>query len=603
VHVQEQNNRMLKLLLTWSFVVFLLVNVACGYAVASTNLLAADGWHFGTPQPADATFGQTIDPTSPGGQIQEVTVITPTVPLWLTQFQRSIGVAIPSGDVVRLHFWARSATENPIRVTIESSAPPFQAVAEMMITLTPAWQQYTLDGQSTGFAADEISLHFQCGDQAGDIQIAGATVVDAGLDPDSAAAAKALMPAQIQYRINKYRKGDLIIRVINAAGHPVSGVRVAISQTRHAFLFGCNIFNLNPSDTSPQQIAYQNEFAALFNYATLPFYWGSFEEHMGSPDYQRLQEMADWCIAHNITPKGHPLVWHQVWPSWAPATADQSIPLLKARVSDLITHYHATIHYWDVVNEANSAADCVPPNGESAWVQRDGPAEVVSTALGWARDAGQGLPDTFLYNDFNVDDQNIALLSNLQARGSLPDAIGIQSHMHAGVWPLAKVWDVCQKFSRFGRPIHFTEITVLSGPVRTTDPSGANASDWNTTASDEAAQADYVAKFYAVLFSHPSVRAITWWDFSDLNAWMGAPAGLVRKDMSVKPAYTRLVDLIHKQWWTNITSETDSDGICRGRVYYGDYIVSLSDKYGREKSINIVFPEAAPPKSVVISWP
>jgi endo-1,4-beta-xylanase len=55
---------------------------------------------------------------------------------------------------------------------------------------------------------------------------------------------------------------------------------------------------------------------------------------------------------------------------------------------------------------------------------------------------------------------------------------------------------------------------------------------------------------YALLFAHPAVHALTWWDFSDRGAWQGAAAGLVRQDMSPKPAYERLRELIKGEWWT-----------------------------------------------------
>ena len=53
-----------------------------------------------------------------------------------------------------------------------------------------------------------------------------------------------------------------------------------------------------------------------------------------------------------------------------------------------------------------------------------------------------------------------------------------------------------------------------------------------------------------MLFSHPAVAAVTWWDFTDQDAWQQAPAGLVRDDMSPKPAYEQLRSLIKGKWWT-----------------------------------------------------
>ena len=312
--------------------------------------------------------------------------------------------------------------------------------------------------------------------------------------------------------------------------------------------------------------------------------------------------MAHYCKAHGITPKGHPLVWHEVWPGWAPKDPETAIPLLKARVSDLIPRYKETIHYWDVLNEANGATGQQPPNGESRWIQRDGPAPVVETALGWARAAGQGIPETFLYNDYETGASNVALLTKLQADGKLPDAIGIQSHMHSGVWPEIKIWEVCDRFAAFSKPIHFTETTVISGPARDYSYTAPNPG-WNTTPEDEAKQGAYVSRFYTILFSHPSIRAITWWDFSDRNAWMDAPAGLIRKDMSPKPAYTQLKDLIHKQWWTNALGRTSGQGTYTGRVFYGDYLVTVTGSNGRIITKSITFSEAAPPQTVTIKLP
>jgi hypothetical protein len=74
-----------------------------------------------------------------------------------------------------------------------------------------------------------------------------------------------------------------------------------------------------------------------------------------------------------------------------------------------------------------------------------------------------------------------------------------------------------------------------------------------------------------MLFSHPAVEAITWWDFSDYQAWQQAPAGLVRKDMSPKPAYDELKKLIKGRWWTTAEVATGDDGAVTTRGFLGDY--------------------------------
>ena len=570
---------------------------------ASGDLFAPGDWTFSAPHPGDAALSE-VPLTDGDPPLRRVTVTKPSDPFYLIQISRGLLAPPPAGHLLHLSFWARSATKNPMRVTIERDGPPYDATAERTLTLTPEWHPYTLEGIAPGYS---LSVHFQMGQQLGTVDLMQIALADAGLDPALVRAQAALRPAAIQARIEKYRKGTLTVRVVDRRGRPVPGVSVHLAQTRHAFLFGCNFFGLNPADMSPVQKAYQTEFTGLFNYATLPFYWGAFESTQGKPDYARLQTLAAWSVAHGVTVKGHPLVWHQVWPGWAPTDPDAAIPLLHARVLDLIPRYQNTIHFWDVLNEANGAAGQTPPNGESNWIKRDGPARVVETALGWARDAAKGLPknalpETFLYNDYDTGAGNVALLTQLQKDGKLPDVIGLQSHMHGGEWPLTKVWNVCQTFAQFGRPLHFTETTVISGPRRD-NPTDATLTGWDTTPEGEARQAEYVAQFYTVLFSHPSVRAITWWDFSDLNAWQGAPAGLVRKDMSPKPAYTCLLNLIHKQWWTNDSGKADRQGMVTRRVFYGDYAVTVTDARGRTTTRTVTFPEAAPPLTVTVRVP
>jgi hypothetical protein len=140
--------------------------------------------------------------------------------------------------------------------------------------------------------------------------------------------------------------------------------------------------------------------------------------------------------------------------------------------------------------------------------------------------------------------------------------------MHGGYWGAAKAWSICERFARFGKPLHFTETTVLSGQKR--------GSDWPTTPEGEQQQAQQAAEFYTVLFSHPAVEAITWWDFTDQDAWQQAPAGLVRSDMSPKPAYERLRELIKGKWWTDVEVRTGEQAALRFQGFLGHYEVQAS---------------------------
>jgi hypothetical protein len=117
--------------------------------------------------------------------------------------------------------------------------------------------------------------------------------------------------SQADARIQKYRTGDAQLRLVTPDGKALKkGTRVTIEQTRHSFLFGCNIFMLGKCQTDAENAAYGKEFSDLLNYATVPFYWWNYEREAGHPDYASTERVAAWCRAHHITMKGHPLAWN-----------------------------------------------------------------------------------------------------------------------------------------------------------------------------------------------------------------------------------------------------------------------------------------------------
>lgn len=369
-------------------------------------------------------------------------------------------------------------------------------------------------------------------------------------------------------RIEAIRKAPVQITILDSKGNVVTGAVVKVEQQRHAFLFGCNVFPLF-NFQGKQREMYATQFSALFNYATLPFYWGSYEPQKGNTNglHDRDKELAAWCRAHQIEMKGHPLVWHAVYPDWAPSDPDATSNALHERIDSIIPDFKSDIHRWDVVNEATSSARAT--NGIGHWVKRDGAAKVVETALQWAHEADPNAQ--LVYNDFNLKTNHYELIQQLVNDNAPFQIIGIQSHMHRKEWPMDKVWDICERYSKFGKDIHFTEVTVVSGKHGWHLPP-----PWLTTPEGEQQQADYVEQFYTLLFSHPSVQAITWWDFEDY-AWQGAPGGLLHADLTPKPAYNRLMKLIHQTWWTKESLSSDDKGACSFRGFLGDYAVTVQN--------------------------
>ncbi len=378
---------------------------------------------------------------------------------------------------------------------------------------------------------------------------------------------------QAEVRIEKFRKGRAVLTLVGPDGNPLAaGLTARVEQSRHQFLFGCNIFKLGRCRTPQDNAAYEKRFADLLNYATLPFYWWNYAREAGKPDDTRTDQIVRWCKAQSVTTKGHPLAWNWGEPRWLPEDPIEAMEAQFDRISRCVRRFQDDIEIWDVVNEAThydrpKAKRDAPRLTEA--IRRMGVGPYVRKAFTVARQAN---PDaTLVINDYRTDPAYVEkVISRLvdDAGKPLYDVIGIQSHMHGGYWGAARTWEVCERFAKFGKPLHFTELTIVSGP--------RTSGGWRTTPEGEKRQAQQVAEFYTILFSHPAVEAITWWDFTDQGAWQGAPAGFLRRDMTPKPVYHGLRRLIKEKWWTRTQCTTEAGGVGQFDGFYGRYKIAVT---------------------------
>jgi len=403
---------------------------------------------------------------------------------------------------------------------------------------------------------------------------------------------------QIDDRIEKYRKGDMVLHLIGPEGATFkTGLNLNIEQTKHEFLFGSNIFNLGRCESPQANAAYADHFTEMLNYATLPFYWDRYESERGKPDDARTNEIVQWCRANNVTTKGHPLAWSYTVPKWLGKNPEQAMQLQLERIDRCIRRFKGDINIWDVVNEA--AHYDSPHFREKApilteAIKKIGVGEYVRRAFKIARQANPSA--NLIVNDYLArrkyldEDFQQKIISQLVDEDGrlLYDTVGIQSHMHKGYWGVEKTWDICELYAKSGKPLHFTELTILSGKLKEDGDWFSTREGWLTTDQGEKRQAQQTTELYRLLFSHPAVEAITWWDFSDYNAWQGAPAGLLGKDMTPKPVYEQLKNLIKNKWWTKSKATVAASGKISLRGFYGGYKVTAYSA-GRELSGTFAF--------------
>ena len=136
-------------------------------------------------------------------------------------------------------------------------------------------------------------------------------------------------------------------------------------------------------------------------------------------------------------------------------------------------------------------------------------------------------------------------------------------------------------YSNFGLPIQVTEITLPA---------------YDGTPEDEEIQAKLIEYLYTVWFSHRSVEQIIYWNLVDgyahvesddqavIDASQGDMTigenkfrgGLLRFDMTPKPALHTIQNLIKKVWHTHAQLITDKQGSAQFKGFYGNYEVEIT---------------------------
>ena len=388
--------------------------------------------------------------------------------------------------------------------------------------------------------------------------------------------------ANVRNKDLSHRKVKMTIRVTDREGRGVSGKRVSVKQLGHDFLFGCGAFEFIPfvmEQGGEEQKKITDSWLDIFNFGTLPFYWGNFEPEEGNPRTEMLMKTAKYLTDQNITVKGHPLCWHTVCADWLMKYDNETIlKKLLARIDREVTGFKGVIDMWDVINEV-----VIMPifnkydNAITRICKEKGRVGLIKAVFNEAHEKN---PDaTLLLNDFNTSINYEILIDGCLEAGVPISAIGIQSHQHQGYWGAEKLYEVLERFEHFGLPIHFTENTLISGelmPGHIVDLNDWQVDDWPTTPEGEARQASEIEEMYRILFSHPLVKAITTWDYKD-GAWLGAPSGFIRKDNSPKPSYEMLKKLTHEEWWTDTEVVTDDNGYAEEEAFKGHYILSTDE--------------------------
>ena len=506
----------------------------------------------------------------------------------MQMFSPKNAAAIRKGDTLLLILNVRCLSSGDPSGTgtyaayLQTTKAPWTAPVSISDTATGQWQRvYAAGVASRDFAAGDLSLAVHLSYHKQTLEFGGVILLNLGKGVDMSKLPytprtyggreqDAPWRKAAAERIERYRKGDMVVSVEDAAGKPVAGADVHVQMKRHAFGFGSFIETSVLANT-PDGEKYREWALKLFNRATTPIYWADWG---WANEKVRVQYhgIAQWLKDNGITTRGHVIIY----PGWQfmPAAArklEKDPAALRQRLLDHIAEVvQATNKYgfdeYDVTNELRQLHDLTDIVGY------DGVAEWFRTARKHNTTARLALNENTIVENGGKTaaeqaqfEKMIQLLVDAKVG---PDVIGIQGHFGESLTPPGRVVEILDRFGKFGKPIHITEFDI---EIR-----------------DEAAQGDYMRDFMTVVFSHPSVEAFTQWGFWEGQHWKPLCA-MIRKDWTPKPNGQAYMDLVFKQWWTDVQGKTGADGTYGVRGFLGDYQITVTSG-GRSGSTPVKLP-------------
>ena len=402
--------------------------------------------------------------------------------------------------------------------------------------------------------------------------------------------------------IEKYRKGDVTVSVIDENGSAIPNAKIKINQTKHEFKFGANLFMLDELETDKKNELYKKYFKKIFNMATLPFYWSALEPERGKARYEKNSEKyyrrppidlcMEYCEENEIEPREHALAYEHHFPNWLRGFSVSEIKKeLERRYGEIADRYRDKIPTIEVTNEMlwghnAGVTDFYNENDYVEWCFKLAERYFPSNQL-----VINEYTEAFWGDNCRSTDRYYAYIEANMLKGAKIDAIGAQFHMFEDrqseiskssyLYNPKCLYDHMNLYSNLSKHLQVTEITIPA---------------YSATPLDEKIQAKLIEYLYTVWFSHPCVEQIIYWNLVDGYAYVEDPTpeairrtqgnmsigenvyygGLLRFDLTPKPSYVALDNFINKKYHTELNSTLNSEGRVAFRGFYGDYEIEIS---------------------------
>lgn len=514
--------------------------------------------------------------------------------------------SVSKGDVILISFWMKrpGAGGQPNNVYLFVDASSDVTSWEYHLSAYRNWTQSVRSFVATeDFDPAEAEVRIDLGEAGTQVQVADLRLVNYGSDYDASTLprstilykgreADAPWRKEALARIEKIRKGDLTVNIVDADGQPVSNANVHVAMQQHAFGFGNAVnsevlgaqekdFPINPKRkivvTHDEAKKYREVVKKYFDRVTFeselrPHNWKMLKSDKGA--WRRKNRIftkntVPWLIENNIAARGHYIAWA---PMDFNAVEKQFVgdpeahrAWLWEHMADVLPATADFVTEWDTINH-------IIGWGKHTYEKEYGSPKIYAEILAEARrlapqathaiNEGKVLPDGYKRKPYKK------IIRFLNEQGQSPDIVGFMGHF--GLQSLTPPEELLQVYDEFGEiapKLQLSEFDVEAG-------------------DDEQLQADYYRDVMIASFSHPNFVAIVQWGFWEKMHWKPA-AALWRDDWTLKPSGEVFVDLVANQWWTDEVCQSDDQGQCQLRGFLGDYKITI-EKDGVTQTVDAV---------------
>ena len=357
-------------------------------------------------------------------------------------------------------------------------------------------------------------------------------------------------------RIEKLRKTDFSLRLVDVNGQPLAGKTVIVELARHEFGFGSCVTRAMLTGENSDGDRYRDIANRTFSRVVFEndFKPDSFpHDDLGRAE---LERSLGWLKAHGISVRGHYLM-QEALDGWSRERLADPVKLksdLMASVRDRISVIGDRVTEWDVINHP------IAWHGAELFKQKGAPLNTLGMEIFCEARQLTNLPlcinEDQLFRPGAQQDGTYELLERLKREGVRVDGLGNQAHFHSSFLPSPE--DLLRVTDRFTAVVPKQVVTEFDV----------------VTNGDEELAADYLRDSMIACFSHPAYDGFMVWGFWEGSHWI-PEAAMWKKDWSRKPIGGVWEDWVGKRWHSRETVTSDATGKVTWRGFKGTYRLSM----------------------------